>query len=132
MAYVEFNNNPVGRKVGDCAVRAVSKALNMGWEASFIALTINALQMGDLPNSDAVWGSVLRQHGFSRKSIPDTCPVCYTVEDFCADHPKGIYTIGTGGHVVTCIDGDWYDSWDSGQEVCQFVWYRKESEEDGI
>ena len=30
MAFIEYNNNPVGRRVGDCAVRAVSKALNMG------------------------------------------------------------------------------------------------------
>lgn len=129
MAYVEFNPNPVGRRVGDCAVRAVAKALNMGWEAAYIALVINGLQMGDMPSSNAVWGSVLRQHGFSRKALPDSCPDCYTIEDFCFDHPDGIYTVGTGGHVVTCVDGDWFDSWDSGREVAQYYWYRtKEGE----
>jgi hypothetical protein len=29
MKYEYFNNNPAGRKVGDCAVRAVSKAQSM-------------------------------------------------------------------------------------------------------
>ena len=77
MAYVEFQNNPVGRRVGDCAVRAVSKALNMGWEAAYIALVINGLQMGDMPSSNSVIGSVLRQHGFRRKNLPDECPDCF-------------------------------------------------------
>jgi len=128
MAYVEFNPNPIGRKVGDCAVRAISKALDMGWEAAFIALTINALQMGDMPSSDAVSGSLLRQHGFSRKAVPDTCPACYTVREFCEDHPEGKYVLYCGGHVVAADSGNYFDSWDSGSEVVQFVWYRKENE----
>lgn len=126
--WVEYLNNPVGRKVGDCAVRAVAKALDMGWEAAYIALTINGLQMGDMPSSNVVSGSVLRQHGFRRMALPDTCPDCYTVADFCEDHPKGTYVLYCGGHVVTAIDGNYYDSWDSGSEVVQYMWYRKENE----
>ena len=126
MAWIEYNNNPVGRKVGDCSVRAVSKALDMGWEAAYIALAMNGLQMGDMPSSDSVWGALLRQYGFYRKSIPDTCPMCYTLEDFCRDNPKGTFVVGTGGHVVTAIDGNYFDSWDSGKEIPQYVWYEKE------
>lgn len=85
MAYVEFNPNPCGRRVGDCSVRAIAKALDMGWEAAYIALTMNGLQMGDMPSSNSVSGALLRQYGFVRKAIPDTCPNCYTVEDFCED-----------------------------------------------
>ena len=29
--WVEFNNNPRGIKIGDCAVRAVSKAIGQDW-----------------------------------------------------------------------------------------------------
>lgn len=126
MAYIEFNPNPVGRKVGDCAVRAISMALDMGWEAAYIALVINGLQMGDMPSSDSVWGALLRQHGFYRKSLPDTCPYCYTAEDFCEDHPSGIYVLGFGGHVATAVDGDIYDSWDSSSEVPQYYWHKEE------
>ena len=119
----EYLNNPVGRKVGDCAVRAISKALDMGWEAAYIALTINGLSMGDMPSSDSVWGATLRQHGFKRENIPNECPQCNSIEEFCEDHPIGTFVVGTGGHVVTVIDGDYYDSWDSGKEIPQFVWY---------
>lgn len=122
----EFNPNPVGRKVGDCSVRAIAKALNMGWEAAYIALTMNGLQMGDMPSSDSVWGATLRQHGFKRSVIPNTCPQCYTAEEFCVDHPHGVYVLGFGGHVATVVDGDLYDSWDSTKEIPQFYWTKEE------
>ena len=129
MAYIEFLNNPTGRRVGDCAVRAIAKALNMGWEAAYIALVINGIQMGDVMNADSVWGATLRQHGFVRENIPNTCPICYTVADFCEDHPTGTYVLGLGGHVVTVVDGNLYDSWDSSSEVPQFFWRRKKEDE---
>ena len=126
MAYMEFNNNPIGVKVGDCVVRAVSKALNMGWEAAYISLAMNGLQMGDMPSSDAVWGALLRQHGFKRAAIPDTCPQCYTAEDFCEDNPEGVFVLAFGGHVAAVIDGVIYDSWNSSKEIPQYVWYKED------
>lgn len=129
MAYIEYNPNPAGRRVGDCTVRAISKALNMGWEAAYIALTINGLQMGDMPSSNSVSGALLRQHGFYRKAVPDTCPLCYTVEDFCEDHPEGVYVLYCNEHVCTVDSGDVYDSWNSLKEVPQYYWYKKEGDE---
>ena len=40
--WIEFNGNPTGRKVGDCAVRAVSVALGVDWETAFAMLAKNA------------------------------------------------------------------------------------------
>lgn len=124
----EYNPNPVGRRVGDCAVRAIAKALDTDWETAFVMLVTNAFAMGDLPSSDSVWGSVLRQNGFYRKSLPDTCPDCYTARDFLTDHPRGTYVLGFGGHVATAKDGVLYDSFDSLLESPQFYWYRKEND----
>lgn len=78
--------------------------------------------MGELPNSDLVWGSVLRQHGFRREIIPNTCADCYTVEDFCNDHPDGTYVVKSDGHVATVIDGTLFDSWNSSQNGVIYVW----------
>ena len=124
--WIEFNNNPTGRTVGDCAVRAISLALGVDWETAYAMIANNGFQMGDMPSSNSVWGAVLRQNGFYRKSIPDTCPDCYTAEQFAKDHPKGIYVLGFGTHVATIIDGNIYDAWDSSKEIPQYVWYRKE------
>lgn len=124
--YREYNPNPVGRRVGDCAVRAISKALDIDWETAYLKNIINGFQMGDVPSSDSVWGATLRQNGFYRKSIPDTCPDCYTAKDFCEDHPQGVYVLGFGGHVATVKDGDLFDSWDSSNEIPQYYWYKEE------
>lgn len=126
MAYIEYNPNPVGRRVGDCAVRAVAKALDVDWETAYLMLVANGFAMGDVISSDSVWGATLRQNGFYRAALPDTCPDCYTAEDFCRDHPLGVFVLGYGGHTATVVNGDLYDSWDSSEETPQFFWYRKE------
>lgn len=123
--WIKFNPNPTGRSVGDCSIRAISKALDIDWETAYVLVAVNGYAMGDMPSSDSVWGAVLRQNGFYRKAIPNTCPECYTAEDFARDHPSGTYVLGFGGHVATVRDGSLYDSWDSSQEIPQFVWYRK-------
>lgn len=130
MAFKEFLNNPTGRRVGDCAVRAVSKALDVDWETAYLMLVSNGFFMGDMPSSDSVWGATLRQHGFIRESLPDACPDCYNVIDFIMQYPTGTYVLGFGGHTATVKDGVLYDSWDSSMEHPQFFW-RKRDEEKG-
>lgn len=126
--WVKYNPNPTARHVGDCTVRALSKALGVDWETAYALLAKNGFLMGDMPSSDSVWGAVLRQNGFYRYAIPNECPDCYTAEDFCKDHPTGLYVLGFGGHVATVVDGNIYDSWDSSKELVQFYWTKnKES-----
>lgn len=122
--WVEFNPSPVGARVGDCSVRAIAKALNTTWEKAYLLIAVNGFQMGDVMSSNNVWGSVLRQHGFKRYNLPNNCPNCYSVRDFCADHRKGTYVLGTGTHVVTAINGNYFDTWDSGDEIIAYVWYK--------
>ena len=122
----KYNPNPVQRSVGDCAVRAVAAALDVDWETAYALIAENGYLMGDMPSSNSVWGAVLRQHGFSRRAIPNTCPDCYTMEQFAEDHPDGIYVVGTGNHVATIRDGWIMDAWDSSAEIATFYW-RKEN-----
>lgn len=128
MAYVYYNPNPSGRTVGDCAIRAVAKALDINWEKAYSLVTANGFLMNDMPSSDSVWGSVLRQNGFYRQAIPNTCPDCYTASDFCRDNPVGTFVLGFGGHTAAVKDGNLYDSWDSSREIPVYVWYRKEKD----
>lgn len=121
-----FNNNPAGRRVGDCAVRAVSAALGTDWETAYDLIADAGYKMGDMPSSDSVWGAVLRQHGFYRRAIPNNCPDCYTAADFARDNPFGVFVLGFGGHVSAVIDGDIYDTWDSSNEIPIYFWYRKD------
>lgn len=120
-----YNPNPTGRMVGDCAVRALTKALGVDWETAYSLMMVNGYMMGDMPSSNSVWGAVLRQHGFKRKNIDSSCPDCYTAEDFVRDHPLGTYVLGFGTHTATVKDGVLYDSWDSSQEIPQYYWYKE-------
>lgn len=123
--YIEFNNNPVGRRTGDCVVRAISKALNIGWEAAHLMLDVNAISMGDMPSADSVWGATLRQNGFYKHLVNGYV----TAEDFCEEHPKGIYVLAFGGHVATAISGSLFDAWDSSKEVVQYYWSKEVDDE---
>lgn len=122
-----YNPNPHGRRVGDCVVRAISKALKQDWGTTYLDLSIQGYIVGDLLSSNAVWGAYLRSKGFMRNVISADCPDCYNIMDFCEDHPQGTYVIGTGTHAVAVTDGCYYDAWDSGKEIAIYYWERKGS-----
>ena len=52
MEYMYYNPSPAGRNVGDCAVRAISKALNQSWEESYIGLALEGLILSDMPSAN--------------------------------------------------------------------------------
>lgn len=120
-----YNPNPAGRFTGDCAIRAVAKALNTDWDEAYLLLTAYGFSLKDWGNFNAVISALLRDYGFKRVIIPDTCPDCYTVAEFARDNPLGTFILGTGSHVVAVVDGSYYDSWDSGNEVPVFFWRKQ-------
>jgi hypothetical protein len=113
-----YNPNPRGNNyAGDCVIRAISRATGKEWGLVFAGLSLNGYFSGDWGNSNGVWDSYLRKLGYKRYILPNTCPYCYTVDDFSKDYSAGVYILGTGTHAVAVVDGDYYDSWDSGNEV---------------
>ena len=126
MSYVFYNPNPAGKFVGDCVIRAVSKIEGSSWEDTFTEITLEAFRLCDMPSSNYVWGSYLKSKGYVRKNIPDTCPDCYTIKDFCKDYPTGKYIVATGTHVAAVVSGSVWDSWDSSDEVVIYFWEKKE------
>lgn len=122
MSYVYFNPNPLGKSVGDCVVRAISKLTRQSWETVYLGIATTGYELCDMPSSNSVWAAYLKQRGYKRSVISDTCPQCYTVRDFCLDNPKGDFLVATGSHVVAVSNGDYYDAWDSGDEVPIYYW----------
>lgn len=127
--FEEYNPNPHGKRVGDCVVRALSKALDRSWSDTYISLCIEGYLQGDLPSANSVWDRLLIKHGFVRGTIPRECPVCYSVDDFASDHLTGVYVVGTGTHAVAVIDGTIYDAWQSSDEQ-PIYYYRKEKRDE--
>lgn len=124
MAFKYYNPNKVSNNRGDCVIRAISKVTNQTWEKTYWDLCEVGFDHGDWGNANDVWDSYLRSYGFKRHVIPNTCPNCYTVREFCRDHPRGIFVLSIGNHTVASIDGDYYDSWNSGSEIPIFYYER--------
>ena len=117
MRWKYYNPNPSANLVGDCVIRAISLATGKSWDAVYMEIATLGYEMHDMPSSNAVWGAYLKREGFRRYIIPNECPDCYTVEDFCIDYPDGVYVLATGTHAVCVRDGFFYDTWDSGKEL---------------
>lgn len=123
--FVRYNANPEGLDNIDCTVRAISTITGQTWEDTYIGIVTHGLLMHMMPSTNKVWNKYLERNGYYRTRIPNTCPFCYTVEQFCYDHPYGKYLLALDGHVVAVVNGYYYDTWDSGNEVPLYYW-RKE------
>lgn len=120
--WMNANPNPKHKQVPDCVVRAICLAFNMRWYDVYDDLCEVGRMDANMPSADNVWGHYLQMRGCVPFSLPAACPGCTTVKEFCEMYPKGRYIIGTGSHAVAVIDGDYYDSWDSGNEIPSFFW----------
>ena len=129
--FVYLNMNPDRNRTFDCVIRGVSFVTGEDWDTTFLWIAIECLKYHDMPEQNYIWAGYLKRLGFKRYLLPDTCPDCYTVRDFCRDFPEGTYLLviinygGNGGHVVAVKDGDYYDTWDSGNEVPTYFWVKE-------
>jgi hypothetical protein len=129
MSYITINPNPHKKRTGDCTIRALCVAENKDWDDIFFEIMLKCFIMKELPEQNNVWVSYLHDIGYERYLIPNTCPDCYTIKEFAKDHPKGTFVLATGSHVVTVKDGEYYDTWDSGDEIPIYYW-EKENKND--
>lgn len=120
--WMKCNPNPGHKEVPDCVVRALCIALSRTWLDVYDELCALGRSEYSMPSADAIWGKYLYQMGFEPFLLPETCPSCITVRRFCVMYPHGTYIIGTGSHAVAIVDGNYYDSWDSGDEIPSFFW----------
>lgn len=123
MAFRFYNPNPKRLVVGDCVIRAMSKLFDAEWDDMYAQVSLQGFKMKDMPSSDAVWSECLVERGF--QAVAPICqfntPPC-TVRSFAETHSTGRFLLFIGSHVVTVVNGDYYDTWDSGDEIPRFYW----------
>lgn len=132
MPFVPYNPNPQANLVGDCVIRAICLVNNQDWDKTYLDVCLQGYLMKDMPSSNNVWGTYLKNNGFKSYIIPNTCPDCYTVQDFCRDYPMGTYLLAIGTHVVAVQDGNYFDTWDSGNEIPIYYWQKEEVEDASV
>lgn len=123
--FVYYNPNTKRKVAGDCVIRAICAATGMSWDEAYWSVCIQGFIEGDMPSSNSVWRRYLLENGFSEHALPNTCPACYTVMDFCEDNPNGVFILFLNNHVVCVKNGDFFDTWNSGDETPMF-YFKKE------
>lgn len=126
MAHFVFTNpNPTGKIVNDCAVRAISIANGNTWEETFMQLCLKGLSICDMPSSLCVCRDYLEEIGYNCHLLTGKY---YTVEDFANDRPNGVYILVSNNHMVTVVDGNVCDVFDSRNEIPYMYFVREEED----
>lgn len=111
---------------GDCVIRALTKALEMEWKAVFNELVPYAIEMQAMPNNKVcyekyiadkwlVWYGCKAKKGCKRQ----------TVSTFTKSHKSGVYILRVAHHLVTVVDGNYYDTWDCGDKAVYGYWTKE-------
>ena len=125
MSYIHFNPNPKNKNTTDCVIRMLCKVFNTNWEDAFLRLSTIVLKEYEMPSSNYIWEKYLLENGFRRRLLPSSCPDCTTISEFTKMYDLGDYVVCTGTHVVAVSDGNYYDAWDSGEEVVTYYFERR-------
>ncbi len=121
------NKKDLKCKVGDCTVRALTVVTEKSWVEVFDILCKYARESQTMPNSPSNI-----QAYFKDRNIPYV--KCYrpkervklTVKEFTKSHRQGTFVIyckaGFGTHLVAVKEGQYWDSWDSGNQIIYGYW----------
>ena len=124
--YYQPNKKDIKDRQGDCVVRALTKVMNKTWLEVFNELIPYAIEIQCMPNSKTCYESYLKDNGFEYHGISNKKGSKRpTVESFTKEHKAGTFFLNVANHVVSVVDGIYYDTWDSGQ-CCLYGYYEKE------
>lgn len=121
-----YNANPKGIRAGDCAIRALSLALNQTWEDTLQGLTEVALKCKRSPTDLATIAKYLNQKGWRKELQPKHLDgTKYTGKQFIDARLKGSVIICKicPHHISVIYGGRFYDTWDPSDYVVGNYWW---------
>ena len=116
--YCFYNANPLGRRVNDCTVRAISLATKEDWDKTYRELSEYAQKLATMPD-DVIYIDGYLDRRFQKVYEKNKYKKDITVEQFARVHPFGVYLITMRGHITCCIDGCIYDTFNPKDRI---VW----------
>lgn len=124
--YFQPNKKDVKDDYGDCVIRSLCKATGKDWLTVFDELTPIAREEQAVHNCKQVYERYLISQGFTYTGISNKKGTKRpTVEKFAKEHKQGTYVLRVANHLVTAVDGKFYDTWDSGS-CCLYGYWTKE------
>ena len=110
-----YNANPLGRRVNDCTVRAISLATGATWDETYEKLSHFAQSQAIMPDE------VLHIDQFLGRRYQKIChgKQYISVGQFADEHREGVYLVTMNGHITCVIDGVIWDTFDPSERL---VW----------
>jgi hypothetical protein len=113
--YYQPNQKDLKDEYGDCVIRAMTKATKKTWLEVFDELIPYSRESQCPYNCSPVWKAYLEAQGFKYVGITNkkgtTRP---TVQSFAKKNKTGIFILRVAHHLVCLENGDWFDTWNSG------------------
>lgn len=110
-----YNANPLGRRVNDCTIRAISLATGRTWDDTYDRLSEFAQTQAITPSEVEYIDGFLEDNFKRVYSSKQEDKI--TINDFIYHHPKGTYLITMRGHITCAIDGCIYDTFDPRERI---------------
>lgn len=120
-----YNNNPKGKKTGDCVIRSIAFATNTAWADTYRALAELGIKKGLMINDNNNWKAYLKNLGFEKQSMPRKDDrTRYTLDEFCNKLAKDnyVYIVSVANHLTVVKDKNIYDSWNCGNKCVGNYW----------
>ena len=115
--YQYYNNNPLGRHVSDCSVRAIALATNNSWDSTYRILSEYARLQG------ITFSEVEFIDEYLSKLYPRYCQnkkdKVTILKDFLNLQLPGRWLVTMSGHITCVIDGVCYDTFDPSE---RYIW----------
>lgn len=112
-----YNANPLGRRVNDCTVRAISRATGRSWDETYQELSGFAQELAVMPDNVFYIDAYLSEHFEKVFACKNNNSI--TVGDFVERNPYGTYLITMSGHITCSEDGVIYDTFNPSD---RFIW----------
>lgn len=121
--YYQPNKKDLKDTYGDCVIRALTKALSLEWLQVFDEMQPISREMQVPFNCKPCYEQYILSKGFKYFGISNAKGTKRpTVESFAKNNSDGVYILRVAHHLVTVVDGYYYDTWDSGSKSLYGYW----------
>lgn len=118
--FIEFNANPLGRRVGDDAIRALAVAFDMTWYDVYDEFCAIGRKNAEFGYTTKCISEFLKKR--KTEEIEGDCHRWKTAKEFAAAHEKGSYVLLVGIDMSVMVDGCIYDTSDCTEDFVSKAW----------
>lgn len=124
--YYQPNKKDLKDEYGDCVIRSLTKALGKDWLEVFDEMQPLSRELQVPFNCRPCYEKYIESKGFIYHGISNAKGTKRpTVDRFAKDHPTGVYVLRVANHIVTVVDGIYYDTWDCGYKSLYGYWVKE-------